>query len=240
MMESNYHFYSDIPNNRNHYASPAYQTSLPNIQTQFQDFSQSGTPTLPPLHSRGSTSAQHDGSFDQYSRPHQPPYGATAGHVSAYGSSPVPYGHFPNYSSDSLVGHLQSPQGYGVRHDSHPSNYLPQLQTSAYGLNQGLPPPLPSSSQPYGMVLPSAYDHTPTHVVGSQGRRGILPSDEGRPAAVVANGSPAHKAAAPPAKDSEGKYPCPHCNKTYLHAKHLKRHMLRRQYQPSNAPLKRC
>ena len=30
-------------------------------------------------------------------------------------------------------------------------------------------------------------------------------------------------------KDSEGKFPCEHCNKNYLHAKHLKRHMLRRE-----------
>jgi hypothetical protein len=30
-----------------------------------------------------------------------------------------------------------------------------------------------------------------------------------------------------PAKDADGKFPCPHCNKTYLHAKHLKRHLLR-------------
>ncbi|PWI64458.1 hypothetical protein PCL_10436 [Purpureocillium lilacinum] len=27
--------------------------------------------------------------------------------------------------------------------------------------------------------------------------------------------------------DSDGKFPCPHCTKTYLHAKHLKRHLLR-------------
>ena len=33
-----------------------------------------------------------------------------------------------------------------------------------------------------------------------------------------------------PAKDADGKFPCPHCNKTYLHAKHLKRHLLRREY----------
>ncbi|KAI6708735.1 hypothetical protein PZA11_007502 [Diplocarpon coronariae] len=64
----------------------------------------------------------------------------------------------------------------------------------------------------------------PTHVVGSQGRRGILPSAPGRPAAsTTATG----KAAMIPAKDADGKFPCPHCTKTYLHAKHLKRHLLR-------------
>jgi hypothetical protein len=66
----------------------------------------------------------------------------------------------------------------------------------------------------------------PTHVVGSQGRRGILPSAPGRPA-VNANGG---KTAIIPTKDADGKFPCPHCTKTYLHAKHLKRHLLRRKF----------
>lgn len=61
----------------------------------------------------------------------------------------------------------------------------------------------------------------PTHVVGQQGRRGILPSVAGRP-------QPNGKIPIP-AKNEEGKFPCPHCTKTYLHAKHLKRHMLRRK-----------
>lgn len=66
-----------------------------------------------------------------------------------------------------------------------------------------------------------------TQVVGSQGRRGILPSVPGR-AAVANNVNGAAKAAVP-AKDADGKFPCPNCNKTYLHAKHLKRHLLRRK-----------
>ena len=70
-------------------------------------------------------------------------------------------------------------------------------------------------------------DH-PTHVVGSQGRRGILPSAPGRPAAPAA-GSGNAKNTVIPVKDAEGKFPCPHCTKTYLHAKHLKRHLLRRR-----------
>ncbi|KAJ6789271.1 hypothetical protein PWT90_10920 [Aphanocladium album] len=66
----------------------------------------------------------------------------------------------------------------------------------------------------------------PTHVVGSQGRRGILPSAPGRPAAPAA-GTQAAKNIVMPVKDADGKFPCPHCTKTYLHAKHLKRHLLR-------------
>ncbi|KAL8993876.1 MAG: hypothetical protein Q9169_006015 [Polycauliona sp. 2 TL-2023] len=69
----------------------------------------------------------------------------------------------------------------------------------------------------------------PTHVVGSQGRRGILPSALGRPPVMVTDGIQGGlKTPSTPAKDSEGKFPCEHCNKNYLHAKHLKRHMLRR------------
>jgi hypothetical protein len=72
-------------------------------------------------------------------------------------------------------------------------------------------------------------DPTRTHVVGSQGRRGILPSAPGRPPVMAngVNGSP--KGNAVPQKDADGKFPCPNCTKTYLHAKHLKRHMLRRK-----------
>ncbi|RHZ70676.1 hypothetical protein CDV55_108397 [Aspergillus turcosus] len=66
-----------------------------------------------------------------------------------------------------------------------------------------------------------------TQVVGSQGRRGILPSVPGR-ATPVTNGVNGNaKNTTIPAKDADGKFPCPHCNKTYLHAKHLKRHLLR-------------
>lgn len=77
-------------------------------------------------------------------------------------------------------------------------------------------------------------DPTRTHVVGSQGRRGILPSAPGRPPVMPngVNGSP--KSSAVPQKDADGKFPCPNCTKTYLHAKHLKRHMLRRK--PGNPP----
>ncbi|KAI1839301.1 hypothetical protein JX266_014488, partial [Neoarthrinium moseri] len=65
----------------------------------------------------------------------------------------------------------------------------------------------------------------PTHVVGSQGRRGILPSAPGRPAAPTGPG--AGKSTVIPQKVADGKFPCPHCTKTYLHAKHLKRQLLR-------------
>ena len=80
-----------------------------------------------------------------------------------------------------------------------------------------------------GNRVKSEDEPQPTHVVGSQGRRGILPSAAGRPEAVAGANPTTQKGASTPAKDSEGKYPCPHCNKNYLHAKHLKRHLLRRE-----------
>ena len=67
------------------------------------------------------------------------------------------------------------------------------------------------------------------HVVGSQGRRGVLPSAAGRPPAVNNSNTTGGKNSPALAKDNDGKYPCPHCSKPYLHAKHLKRHMLRRK-----------
>ncbi|KAL8934789.1 MAG: hypothetical protein Q9216_005730 [Gyalolechia sp. 2 TL-2023] len=87
------------------------------------------------------------------------------------------------------------------------------------------------SPEPAKSSIPSTASNVcglgPTHVVGSQGRRGILPSASGRPAAVTNGSSGTPKAATIPVKDAEGKFPCEHCNKNYLHAKHLKRHLLR-------------
>jgi hypothetical protein len=80
-----------------------------------------------------------------------------------------------------------------------------------------------------GMPADVGRDQTRTHVVGSQGRRGILPSAPGRPPVMPNGVNGAPKSNAVPQKDADGKFPCPNCTKTYLHAKHLKRHMLRRR-----------
>lgn len=97
----------------------------------------------------------------------------------------------------------------------HPQHGMHSLQTTM--------------SSGYGSQSLMPDQDTPTHVVGSQGRRGILPSAPGRPS-VNATGTGATKNATIPAKDADGKFPCPHCTKTYLHAKHLKRHLLRRRF----------
>jgi hypothetical protein len=96
------------------------------------------------------------------------------------------------------------------------------------GGSMGGLPSLPSTGQLGQQPSFNMNEEAPTHVVGSQGRRGILPSAPGRPNAPAQGSSQSTKSMIPQ-KDADGKFPCPHCNKTYLHAKHLKRHLLRRK-----------
>jgi hypothetical protein len=121
---------------------------------------------------------------------------------------------------------------------SHPQNIAPAPPQNR--MPQPLAPMPPNGMHLQGS-MPSPYGNhmmggqpmmdnmePPTHVVGSQGRRGILPSAPGRPPVTTA-GTGSTKNAMIPAKDADGKFPCPHCTKTHLHAKHLKRHLLRRK-----------
>lgn len=105
------------------------------------------------------------------------------------------------------------------------------VPSGAFSFNDGKPQhwmgpdPVAANGAPYpGKESPR------TQVVGSQGRRGILPSVPGRATPVTNGVNGTAKNTTIPAKDADGKFPCPHCNKTYLHAKHLKRHLLRREY----------
>ncbi|RMZ75696.1 hypothetical protein DV738_g5344, partial [Chaetothyriales sp. CBS 135597] len=101
--------------------------------------------------------------------------------------------------------------------DAMASSYPHPDQRQPWSTNEAMP----------GLAPDVGRDQPRTHVVGSQGRRGILPSAPGRPPVSQngLNGSP--KGGQIPQKDADGKFPCPNCTKTYLHAKHLKRHMLR-------------
>lgn len=72
------------------------------------------------------------------------------------------------------------------------------------------------------VLRPVPFTHVP-HVADSRGRRGILPSSPGYPIAD----SSAAKEAFVPVKNADGRFPCNYCNKSYTHAKHLKRHLLR-------------
>lgn len=185
-------------------------TQLPPIQTQRTAFDQSPT------------------SYDPVRRP--TPIATTMGQsFSPYATQQPP----------------QSPYGHGIspyQHNPHMFNQYPASSFSPIrpmpALATGQPPHSMSASyaSPTGYTFQSqGEDPEPQqrllHVVGSQGRRGVLPSDEGRPSAV-ANGATGTKSTIIPKKDADGKFPCPHCQKTYLHGKHLKRHLLRREFSP--------
>ncbi|KJF60865.1 C2H2 transcription factor RfeC, variant 2 [Coccidioides immitis RS] len=201
--------------------------------------------TLPPLqHHQNPSPIQH--TYLQPFRNDMPRYPTTSGtDVYAVSSAPLTT-HAPVNSlpPSTFLGH-QHPQQFQPHHMLPPTTATqaypqpiapapPRDRRSEYGAvplapftnGENKPPVwagaegLPPTSGPY---MPK--DPPRTQVVGTQGRRGILPSVPGR--AAVTNGVNGTKGTTIPAKDADGKFPCPHCNKTYLHAKHLKRHLLR-------------
>lgn len=132
--------------------------------------------------------------------------------VSSYATQPL-----LTPPSTSISGpHFYPPGPLGSR----PTDILPRPPDG-----QPLPQYAPQQLASQPNALPKQVEPEPTHVVGQQGRRGILPSAPGRP--PPATGKPVI-----PIKNADGKFPCPNCTKTYLHAKHLKRHMLRRKLLP--------
>lgn len=211
-----------------------------------------GSTHLPPINSNYSA-PQHLPAANASYMP-QPPF---RDNIPRYAQNPSPAGTpdsryptqmTPQQSMNNMPQNAMLPQ---------PTNQTPQPQTyttqpgtrpNSYPQPLAPAPPRPSMNDPYGaygqpapdrpwtgaeqipgMTTDLGRDPTRTHVVGSQGRRGILPSAPGRPPVIQngLNGSP--KGNTIPQKDADGKFPCPSCTKTYLHAKHLKRHMLRRK-----------
>ena len=226
---------------------PNHQQSAPQSRPQSHSLPQQSLPTahtLPPLTS-GSHATPTFGT-DTYSARNQTlqPSLMTAPHeqVSQPGSYPVYAPTANTFYNGQSANFSQPSQNQQLHQQSRPASVtgLSQpLYTSAP--TQGrLPDLLPMPPRVNGKPslslgthinqLDSVEEPQPTHVVGSQGRRGILPSAAGRPAAVAGANTSGQKAAPTPPKDAEGKYPCPHCTKNYLHAKHLKRHLLRRKY----------
>ena len=217
---------------------------LPHIQSQYSHVPQQISHTLPPLQPQRAALAFANDLFSQTPHSLQSSNASQSGQFSDYVSHgqsrqlPVQAAYPP------LLHQYSNPSAY----ISLPSHALPYDQNHASALTQTSLPdirslPLSSINQP--PILSTGYDSAPsfsvqgstlepsesprTHVVGSQGRRGILPSAAGRPAAATVEGNLSAKTSVVPNKDADGKYPCPHCNKTYLHAKHLKRHLLRRE-----------
>jgi hypothetical protein len=199
-----------------------------------QPMSASHTPTSTQPNTPGSTG---NGGFQQQqqmnSQSAQRNY-----HMQPSSSYPQP---IQPYNSSSAM----MPQSSGPMSHPHPqaiapapgpshNRLVPLRPMSQAPLHNGQHPMHPMQGgmpSPYGQQQPPQ-EEAPTHVVGSQGRRGILPSAPGRPA-VTATGPGASKNTVIPQKDENGKFPCPHCVKTYLHAKHLKRHLLRRKLTAS-------
>ncbi|KAF6821557.1 C2H2 transcription factor [Colletotrichum sojae] len=202
--------------------------------------------TLPPLQPQ--TSAAINQMYG--SNPHTPRTPATpntpgsANNMPAYPQQQAnPAGRGAPYQHQQMGQYPPPPQAYGTQSmlpqttmaPSHPQPIAPapasgRVPPVLRPMPAGGVMPQPGISSPYGpaSVLQGGLGDgdQPTHVVGSQGRRGILPSAPGRPAATPAGVGNA-KSTVIPVKDADGKFPCPHCTKTYLHAKHLKRHLLR-------------
>ena len=206
---------------------------------------QTSQPQLPPIQPHQSQSSQGHSYMPQQYRPEQQRYPNTSA-AAPYGSDRYSY-----QPSQGGPGSAILPQpGPGSYQPSH--TYTPPSSVSqSYPQRIAPAPPRdrPGEMNPMGNPAYNSADGRPmwtgneagpnvgndpskdqrTHVVGSQGRRGILPSAPGR-APAVTNGANGQKSNAIPAKDADGKFPCPNCNKTYLHAKHLKRHLLRRKF----------
>ncbi|KAH6611929.1 fungal-specific transcription factor domain-containing protein [Boeremia exigua] len=200
----------DAPDRFRQPGLPQYQ----GLSQQSYTGAQQSLPTLPPLHSAASFPSLYGGHHSNPQTP-QPPH--------------TPVTSAPN--GNSTMPPLQHPPLRPIQ--PSPSSYMPM--SSAYSQAPLLPTAAAHNNQlggPGGMGMnhPSLYPHPPVlanqepepvHVVGQQGRRGVLPTHPGRPAPA------AGKAPTQATKNADGKYECPHCNKTYLHLKHLKRHLLR-------------
>jgi len=176
------------------------------------------------------------GNFAQQQHQQQQQQQAMGNQPRAYPQQMVPMNSYPQQqyrTSASMLPHssaaMSHPQAIAPAPAQNRNMPQPLRPMPPNGLHNGMQQ---SMQSPYGQnnnFMQSGMMDTnepPTHVVGSQGRRGILPSAPGRPA--VGPGST--KNALIPPKDADGKFPCPHCTKTYLHAKHLKRHLLRRKF----------
>lgn len=210
-------------------------TTLPPLQSSTNNYAH-----LPPLY----THTQHSASPGAPHTPSSSSMSSHNNHAFSHLNSPAPSGSMPPPSSSYLPMGSTYASSHPLTHSS--SSTMPNTSAVAGGPGQSRLPdlrpmpqgsfnnsvsPFPSFGAPNNIpqhqYIPNQ-EPEPTHVVGSQGRRGILPSAPGRAAPPTPGAATSTKSMIP-AKDADGKFPCPHCNKTYLHAKHLKRHLLRRE-----------
>lgn len=218
--------------NQGNQSSQNVQNGQTNHGNQFrpgasQQFSspQSHVHTLPPL-TGGHSSFQYGHNNSHTSLGSLPPStsGTNAssaipsigGHATLRPIQPSPSFSLPNTSFASSQPSLHS----SATAHAHPHSLVhAPLPGALQDIRQG-GMGVPGHSQLFHPFPPS-HDSEPVHVVGQQGRRGVLPTHPGRP--PPAQG----KTPAIPTKNADNKFECPHCIKTYLHLKHLKRHLLR-------------
>ncbi|KAF2762975.1 hypothetical protein EJ05DRAFT_516422 [Pseudovirgaria hyperparasitica] len=195
-----------------------------------------GTPgsmhTLPPLNG----SNQYPPMYGQQgpgSNPQTPLPPHTTG--SSAGSIPSMSAHPPLRPLQPSIGSMTYPPYSSAQSSPYPTSTAPGQQIAPAPMSGGpmqelRPMPPNQLAMPHygGHALMSQQQHMgnqqdqePIHVVGQQGRRGVLPTVPGR------TPPSAGKPATNPTKNADNKFECPHCNKTYLHLKHLKRHLLR-------------
>lgn len=159
----------------------------------------------------------------------------------------------PYYSSQPINSQFQRPfvlpQPYNLQNSNaeafqpcksfdNSQGRLPAICQIPECLKAHSSPPLahwPSLSSPFQLHIPPH----PIHVVGFQGRRGNIPCED-QASTAIDQYSGGQGCVHVPTKDENGKYPCTCCAKTYLHVKHLKRHMLRRTTSREANRVKQC
>ncbi|EXK25242.1 hypothetical protein FOMG_18096 [Fusarium oxysporum f. sp. melonis 26406] len=198
--------------------------------------------TLPPLQPPISAMQNMYGSHPHTPRtPGTPNTPGTASNMPSYQQQTSQPANRPSIYS-MAQNRYSYPQAYGT------SAMMPQAATAVYRLQPITPTPAgghgphvlrpmplggirpqPGVSPAYGpasIMQPTAVmpeGEPPTHVVGSQGRRGILPSAPGRPTAPAA-GRRARRTMIL-VKDAKGKLHCPECTRPYTRRHHLQRHL---------------
>ncbi|KAK7522325.1 fungal-specific transcription factor domain-containing protein [Phyllosticta citriasiana] len=205
--------------------------SLPPQRFRAQSTSTHQLPPLPPL--GNAQFSTNYGSAPQTPLTPQTPATSAAPSLNHGRSLPVIAPHPPLQSNPSSSSYflphssLSNGQSMGpITTSTHSTNAAPSTMTAS--LHDIRPMPAAGIGLPYGSshilsqppIVPNQ-EPEPIHVVGQQGRRGVLPTANGRPAPGSA------KATQNLTKNADNKYECPHCSKTYLHLKHLKRHLLR-------------
>lgn len=222
-----YTYTNDASSQRGHNSQPLYfsgGSGVPNHNGPFPIYPPTATTQFQP---------------QTYPPPSTRPLPSPSNYAQSWGAQSTAPHAFQSYNSPTSSQGLPNLLPMPNTHMSHQNSGFQPLSTADAGngynshqdQRQSQQQNQPQQQQQQQRQPPSQSQQSqPTHVVGSQGRRGTLPSASGRPAAVVNGSSGNPKPASTPVKDSEGKFPCEHCDRNYLHAKHLKRHLLRRKY----------